>query len=130
MAAKWQSPPIHILRLDHPPPQQIALAAIQHEFAPLVVHRAAESHHAGGPGLRTAARTTAEERHFGAVSGCDKNAGLQHRPSAPVLTALVRLRRVPNLDSSLDNAFENAERIAELLRSDAVERDLQDKNGG
>src|SRR5580658_6895550 len=49
--------------------------------------------------------------------------------SAPYLKGriarAVRLRRVPNLTFALDNAFDRAERIAAVLRSDAVERDLQ-----
>jgi ribosome-binding factor A len=52
--------------------------------------------------------------------------------SAPYLKGriarAVRLRRVPNLTFALDNAFDRAERIAAVLRSDAVERDLQGKN--
>jgi ribosome-binding factor A len=81
------------------------------------------------PDLRSA---TAFVMPLGGGNATDIVAGL--RRSAPFLRGriarLVRLRRVPSLDFSLDNAFENAERIAELLRSDAVERDLQDKNGG
>ena len=81
------------------------------------------------PDLRSA---TAFVMPLGGCNTTDIVAGL--RRSAPFLRGriarLVRLRRVPSLDFSLDNAFENAERIAELLRSDAVERDLQDKNGG
>jgi ribosome-binding factor A len=42
----------------------------------------------------------------------------------------VRLRRVPNLTFALDNAFDSAARIAAVLRSEAVERDLRDKNDG
>src|SRR5947199_9971179 len=53
-------------------------------------------------------------------------AGLKR--SAPFLKArLAReldLRYVPNLAFALDNAFESAERIATLLASPAVERDL------
>src|SRR5580704_19122409 len=49
--------------------------------------------------------------------------------SAPYLKGriarAVRLRRVPNLTFALDNAFDSAERIATLLHSDAVERDLR-----
>ena len=41
----------------------------------------------------------------------------------------VQLRRVPNLTFALDNAFDSAARIAAVLRSEAVERDLQDGNG-
>jgi ribosome-binding factor A len=51
------------------------------------------------------------------------------RRSAPFLKGriarAVRLRRVPNLTFALDNAFDSAERIATLLHSDAVERDLR-----
>ena len=51
------------------------------------------------------------------------------RRSAPFLKGriarAVRLRRVPNLSFALDNAFDSAERIATLLHSDAVERDLR-----
>jgi ribosome-binding factor A len=54
--------------------------------------------------------------------------------SAPYLKGriarAVRLRHVPNLTFALDNAFDRAERIATVLRSEAVERDLQDKNDG
>jgi ribosome-binding factor A len=81
------------------------------------------------PDLRSA---TAFVMPLGGCNTTDIVAGL--RRSAPFLRGriarLVRLRRVPSLDFSLDDAFDNAERIAELLRSDAVERDLQDKNGG
>jgi len=55
------------------------------------------------------------------------------RRSAPHLKGQiarqVRLRHVPNLSFALDDAFDNAERIATLLHSEAVERDLQEKNG-
>jgi len=51
--------------------------------------------------------------------------------SAPYLKGqiarLVQLRRVPNLSFALDDAFDNADRIAALLHSETVERDLQDK---
>jgi ribosome-binding factor A len=40
----------------------------------------------------------------------------------------VRLRLVPNLTFALDRAFESAERIAALLASEAVERDLRDRD--
>lgn len=40
----------------------------------------------------------------------------------------VRLRHVPNLSFALDNAFDSAVRIATLLHSEPVERDLHDKN--
>jgi ribosome-binding factor A len=42
----------------------------------------------------------------------------------------MRLRHVPDLGFALDDAFDNADRIAALLHSEAVERDLQDKDGG
>ena len=42
----------------------------------------------------------------------------------------VRLRLVPNLSFALDSAFDSAERIAAVLHSEAVERDLRDKNDG
>jgi ribosome-binding factor A len=52
------------------------------------------------------------------------------RRSAPFLKGriarTVGLRRVPNLNFALDNAFESAERIAALLHSEAVERDLHE----
>jgi ribosome-binding factor A len=54
--------------------------------------------------------------------------------SAPYLKGriarAVRLRHVPNLTFALDNAFDRAERIAAVLHSEAVERDLRDKNDG
>ena len=40
----------------------------------------------------------------------------------------VRLRRVPNLSFALDSAFDSADRIAAILHSEAVERDLRDKD--
>jgi ribosome-binding factor A len=40
----------------------------------------------------------------------------------------VQLRLVPNLSFALDNAFDSAARIAAVLHSEAVERDLQDKD--
>jgi ribosome-binding factor A len=61
------------------------------------------------------------------AQAADIIAGL--RRSAPFLKGriarAVRLRRVPNLTFALDNAFDSAERIATLLHSDAVERDLR-----
>jgi ribosome-binding factor A len=52
------------------------------------------------------------------------------RRSAPFLKGriarAVRLRHVPNLSFALDNAFDSAERIASLLHSSAVERDLRE----
>jgi ribosome-binding factor A len=54
------------------------------------------------------------------------------RRSAPFLKSriarTVRLRLVPNLGFALDSAFDSAERIAAVLHSDAVARDLQDKD--
>jgi ribosome-binding factor A len=54
--------------------------------------------------------------------------------SAPFLKGrvarAVRLRHVPNLTFALDNAFDSAARIAAVLRSEAVERDLRDENDG
>jgi ribosome-binding factor A len=54
------------------------------------------------------------------------------RRAAPFLKGrvarAVRLRNVPNLTFALDSAFDSAERIAAVLHSEAVERDLQEKN--
>jgi ribosome-binding factor A len=54
------------------------------------------------------------------------------RRSAPYLKGrlgkFVRLRRVPSLNFALDRAFDRADRIATVLRSDEVARDLQDKD--
>jgi ribosome-binding factor A len=67
---------------------------------------------------------------LGGANIADILAGL--RRSAPYLKGqiakLVRMRRVPNLSFALDNAFDAAERIATLLSSEPVERDLRDKN--
>src|SRR3984957_10193680 len=56
------------------------------------------------------------------------------RRSAPFLKGriarTVRLRLVPNLSFALDRAFDSAERIAAVLHSEAVERDLRDKDDG
>ena len=56
------------------------------------------------------------------------------RRSAPFLKGriarTVRLRLVPNLSFALDRAFDSAERIAAVLHSEAVERDLRDKDVG
>jgi len=69
---------------------------------------------------------------LGGGNAADIIAGL--RRSAPHLQGrvarAVRLRRVPQLSFALDGAFDSAERIAALLNGEAVERDLQDKNGG
>jgi ribosome-binding factor A len=80
------------------------------------------------PDLRNA---TAFVMPLGGANAADIVAGL--RRSAPYLKAqiakLVRMRRVPNLSFALDGAFESAERIDAVLRSEAVARDLQDKDG-
>ncbi|HWB48788.1 MAG TPA: 30S ribosome-binding factor RbfA [Stellaceae bacterium] len=77
------------------------------------------------PDLRNA---TAFVMPLGGANAADIIAGL--RRSAPYLKGqvakAVRLRRVPHLGFQLDSAFESAERIATLLHSEAVERDLQD----
>jgi ribosome-binding factor A len=79
------------------------------------------------PDLRNA---TAFVMPLGGGGGADILAAL--RRSAPFLKGrvarVVRLRRVPNLGFALDNAFDSAERIAALLHSEPVERDLRDKN--
>jgi ribosome-binding factor A len=79
------------------------------------------------PDLRNA---TAFVMPLGGANAADIVAGL--RRSAPYLKGqvgkLVQLRRMPNLSFALDGAFESAERIAALLHSDPVARDLQDKN--
>jgi ribosome-binding factor A len=67
---------------------------------------------------------------LGGVNTADIIAGL--RRSAPYLKGqvarLVRLRHVPNLSFALDSAFDTADRIAALLHSEAVERDLRDED--
>jgi ribosome-binding factor A len=67
---------------------------------------------------------------LGGVNAADIIAGL--RRSAPYLKGqvarLVRLRHVPNLSFTLDRAFDTADRIAALLHSEAVERDLRDED--
>jgi ribosome-binding factor A len=69
---------------------------------------------------------------LGGANATDIVAGL--RRSAPYLKGqvarLVRLRHTPNLSFALDGAFDNAARISALLHTEAVERDLQDKDGG
>jgi ribosome-binding factor A len=79
------------------------------------------------PDLRNA---TAFVMPLGGAKAADIIAGL--RRSAPYLKAqvakAVRLRRVPNLSFQLDSAFDSAERIASLLHSKVVERDLVDKD--
>jgi ribosome-binding factor A len=79
------------------------------------------------PDLRNA---TAFVMPLGGANAADIIAGL--RRSAPYLKGqvakTVRLRHVPNLGFQLDSAFDSAERISTLLHSEAVERDLQDKD--
>jgi ribosome-binding factor A len=80
------------------------------------------------PDLRNA---TAFVMPLGGANAAEIIAGL--RRSAPYLKGqiarLVRLRHVPNLSFALDRAFDQAERIATLLHSETVERDLRDKDG-
>jgi ribosome-binding factor A len=80
------------------------------------------------PDLRNA---TAFVMPLGGGNAADIIAGL--RRSTPYLKGQiarrVQLRRVPSLSFMLDNAFDSAERIATLLHSEAVARDLQDKDG-
>jgi ribosome-binding factor A len=68
---------------------------------------------------------------LGGTSAADIIAGL--RRSAPFLKGriarTVKLRRVPNLTFALDSAFDSAARIAAILHSEPVERDLRDKDG-
>jgi ribosome-binding factor A len=77
------------------------------------------------PDLRNA---TAFVMPLGGANAADIIAGL--RRSAPYLKGqvakAVRLRHVPNLSFQLDSAFDSAERIASLLHSEAIERDLRD----
>jgi len=79
------------------------------------------------PDLRNA---TAFVMPLGGGNAADIIAGL--RRSVPYLKGqiarLVQLRRVPNLSFALDSAFDSADRIASVLQSDAVARDLQDAN--
>jgi len=79
------------------------------------------------PDLRNA---TAFVMPLGGANAADIVAGL--RRSAPHLKGqlgkFVRLRRVPNLSFALDSAFDSAERIATVLHSETVARDLQDKD--
>jgi ribosome-binding factor A len=79
------------------------------------------------PDLRNA---TAFVMPLSGANAADIVAGL--RRSAPYLKGqlgkLVRLRRVPNLSFALDSAFDSAERIATVLHSETVARDLQDKD--
>ncbi|HXP03463.1 MAG TPA: 30S ribosome-binding factor RbfA [Stellaceae bacterium] len=67
---------------------------------------------------------------LGGANAADILAAL--RRSAPFLKGrmarTVRLRLVPNLSFALDSAFDTAERIAAVLHSEAVARDLRDKN--
>jgi len=79
------------------------------------------------PDLRNA---TAFVMPLGGGNAADIVAGL--RRSAPYLKGqiarMVQLRRVPTLSFALDNAFDSADRIAEVLHSEAVARDLRDDN--
>jgi ribosome-binding factor A len=81
------------------------------------------------PDLRNA---TAFVMPLGGTNAADIIAAL--RRSAPHLKGqiarAVRLRHVPNLTFALDGAFDSAERIAAILHSEAVERDLRDKDDG
>jgi ribosome-binding factor A len=75
------------------------------------------------PDLRNA---TAFVMPLGGGNTADIIAGL--RRSAPFLRGqiarTVQLRRVPNLTFALDSAFDTADRIAAVLHSEAVARDL------
>jgi ribosome-binding factor A len=79
------------------------------------------------PDLRNA---TAFVMPLGGSDAADIVAAL--RRSAPFLKGriarAVRLPNVPNLAFALDGAFDSAQRIAAVLHSEAVERDLQDKD--
>lgn len=81
------------------------------------------------PDLRNA---TAFVMPLGGTNAADIIAGL--RRSAPYLKGqiarMVQLRRVPNLSFALDSAFDSADRIAAVLHSEPVARDLQDKDDG
>ena len=81
------------------------------------------------PDLRNA---TAFVMPLGGANAADIIAGL--RRSAPYLKGqiarAVRLRRVPNLTFALDSSFDTANRIATLLHSEAVKRDLQPDDDG
>lgn len=79
------------------------------------------------PDLRSA---TAFVMPLGGANAADIIAAL--RRSAPYLKGRiarsVQLRRVPELSFALDNAFDSAARIAAVLHSEAVARDLRDKD--
>ena len=81
------------------------------------------------PDLRNA---TAFVMPLGGANAADIIAGL--RRSAPYLKGqvarAVRLRRVPNLTFALDSAFDSAHRIATLLHSETVKRDLHPDDDG
>ena len=81
------------------------------------------------PDLRNA---TAFVMPLGGANAADIIAGL--RRSAPYLKGqiarAVRLRRVPNLTFALDSSFDTANRIAAVLHSEAVKRDLQPDDDG
>jgi ribosome-binding factor A len=77
------------------------------------------------PDLRNA---TAFVMPLGGGDTADIIAGL--RRSAPYLKGqiarMVQLRRIPNLGFALDGASDSADRIAAVLQSEPVARDLQD----
>ena len=79
------------------------------------------------PDLRNA---TAFVVPLGGKNAAEIVAGL--RRSAPYLKSqmakFIRLRRVPSLSFAIDSAFDSADRINTLLHSEAVDRDLQDKD--
>jgi len=81
------------------------------------------------PDLRNA---TAFLMPLGGADAADIVAALKR--SAPFLKGrvarAVRLRHAPNLAFALDSAFDSAERIATLLQSEGVERDLRNKDDG
>lgn len=81
------------------------------------------------PDLRNA---TAFVMPLAGANAADVIAGL--RRSAPYLRGrlarLVRMRHVPNLSFALDSAFDAADRIATLLHSEPVARDLRDRDEG
>ncbi|HYM04186.1 MAG TPA: 30S ribosome-binding factor RbfA, partial [Stellaceae bacterium] len=81
------------------------------------------------PDLRNA---TAFVMPLGGRNAADIVAALQR--GAPFLKGriarAVQLRHVPNLGFALDSAFDSAERIATVLHSEVVARDLQDKDDG
>ncbi len=79
------------------------------------------------PDLRNA---TAYVMPLAGANAADIIAGLRRSASylKGQIARRVRLRYVPNLSFALDTAFDSAARIAGLLHSEAVERDLHDKH--